>query len=192
MEYYPTNTTIATASFIYNSVSISTPVGAIASATAFIAMWQKTDTAIIELLASLNSSASSSASLSPMPSSGATLSGGAIAGIVVGALIGSTFIGTLLIYLCIRWRRKSTGNGESGAENNWQKPELEGIGIGRQEFPGKVDPQELQGSELPPVELPGASLSEPHVDGENDGLPMEEHQQLDVTYPGEVARIEPS
>lgn len=127
-----------------------------------------------------------------MPSSGATLSGGAIAGIVVGALIGSALIGALLIYLCIRWRRKSTGNGESGAENNWHKPELEGIGIGRSELPDKVDPQELQGSELPPVELPGPSLPELDVDDENDGLPRVEHQRPDVTSPGKVARIGPS
>ena len=125
-----------------------------------------------------------------MPSSGATLSGGVIAGIVVGALMGSVLIGALLIYLCIRWRRKSTGNGESGAENKWEKAELEGIGIGRSELPDKADPTELEGPERPPVELPVTLLLESGVDDENDRLSTEEYQQPDV-MPGEVARIEP-
>ena len=174
---------------IYHSpVPLSAPTIALVFATPFVAMWQKTDTAIIELLSSLNSSAASSsatpsASLLPTPSGGATMSGGAIAGKVVGALIGSALIGALLIYLCIRWWRKRTGNGKSGAKNNWQKPELEGVGVCWIELPDKIDSQELQGPERPPVEMPV------DVDNENDRLPTEEHQQEpDATTSGEVAR----
>ena len=98
----------------YGPEALATPTMVIVLATPFVAMWQKTDTAIIELLASLNSSATSSsatpsvissatssatpsASSSSKPSGGPTLRGGGIAGIVVGTLIASALIGALLI-----------------------------------------------------------------------------------------------